>query len=77
MIENVNIKQNPFTTIIGTILFLIGLITLLLPMFIELREDLPMIVKWLFLGAGFGLLLAPDTIIKVFVKVADKKSDTL
>jgi uncharacterized membrane protein YkgB len=76
-IKNIDPKTNPKTTIIGGILFIIGLALLLMPLFATPRAELPDYVKWIFLVAGFGLLLAPDTILAVFTKVVNKKSDQL
>lgn len=74
-IENINPKTNPKTSIIGFVLFAIGLVLVLMPMFYEPKERLPEYVNWLFLASGFGLLLVPDTILDVFSKVVNKKSD--
>lgn len=74
-IENINPKTNPKTSIIGFVLFATGLVLVLMPMFYEPKERLPEYVNWLFLASGFGLLLVPDTILDVFSKVVNKKSD--
>lgn len=76
-IENLNPKTNPKTSIIGGLLFTIGLALILMPLFYEAKEKSPEYVNWIFLVSGFGLLLAPDTILDVFTKVVNKKSDKL
>lgn len=77
MIKNADPKKNPVTTIVGIVLFVIGLGTILMPLWAQPRQDLAEWTKYLFLAAGFGLILAPDKILYVFSKVIDKKSDTL
>jgi hypothetical protein len=72
--SNLNPKSNPITTIFGAILFIIGLTLLLMPLILTPRAVLPTYVIWIFLVVGFGLILAPDSILTVFTKVVNKKS---
>lgn len=75
--NNLNPKSNPITTIFGAILFVIGLALLLMPLFVAPKAVLPTYATWIFLVVGFGLILVPDSILTVFTKVVNKKSDQL
>ena len=72
MIDNVNPKQNPITTIIGGVLIIVSLILFIVPVFVETVEE----VNW-YMPTGIGvvgilLLLSPDTLLGIIKAKSDK-----
>jgi hypothetical protein len=72
MKTNVSFKENPITTTIGLLLILISVLLIILPYFMELKQE----VHWGIpsgLGAvGVLFLLAPDKLVSIVVSKSDK-----
>jgi sRNA-binding carbon storage regulator CsrA len=72
MKNNLNPKTNPITTILGAVLLTIGLGSFVMPMFLELREDLNIYLKAAFTLSGFLCLLAPDALVGIVTDALKK-----
>lgn len=72
MKNNINPKTNPITTILGAVLLTIGLGSFIMPMFLELREDLNIYLKAAFTLSGFLCLLAPDALVGIVTDALKK-----
>lgn len=75
--ENLNPVKNPWTTIPGIVLFVVGLVLWVLPYFFDLKKP----VEWYQFTApmALGLLLwvAPDRIISIVLGLFQRKADQL
>ena len=67
------------SNIIGCILFVIGLMIYVLPIFIDVKKDYTEMwyIPFGFSVSGIGFLLIPDKIITGLGKIIDRKSDSI
>lgn len=86
LIENVNPKRNPYTSLIGVLFLLISAMMLIVqyivPVFFVLKQEIPYSWWVPFIPLGIGILLIfinDEYFAKIFSrvdKVAGKKTDT-
>ena len=67
----ISFKNNPYTTILGLIVTLIGLALFTLPYFIELQENVEWYQSAGCFAIGILLLLSPDTLLGIIKKRSD------
>ena len=72
MKTNVSFKENPITTIIGLILIIVSVLLLVLPYFMELKEDVEWYIPAVIGAIGILFLLAPDKLVSIVVSKSDK-----
>lgn len=77
MIKNIDPKKNPWTTIIGIVFLVIGLGTILMPLYAKPENDISEILKYIFLVSGVGLVLAPEAIINIFFDWIKRKLSSI
>lgn len=74
--DNINPKKNPYTSNLGMIMTIIALLMFTAPLFVELKKD--MYSLW-YVPTSIGLiglllLLSPDTLISLIVKLFERKT---
>jgi hypothetical protein len=72
MKTNVSFRDNPITTTIGLILIIISILLVVLPYFMELKEDVEWYIPAILGGVGILFLLAPDKLVSIVVSKSDK-----
>lgn len=75
IINNVNIKSNPFTTVLGIVITLVAIGMLVVPMFLETKTIVPYYIIGITGAVGIFLVFAPDKLIGILSKVIDKKTE--
>jgi len=69
--KHISFKNNPYTTILGLIVTLIGLALFTLPYFVELQESVEWYQSAGCFAVGILLLLSPDTLLGIIKKRSD------
>jgi hypothetical protein len=74
--ENLNPKKNPFTSYLGMVMSCVSMLMFTAPLFFTLKKD--MYDLWYVPTAigcvGLLLLLSPDTLVSLIVKLFERKS---
>lgn len=70
--KNLNLKENPITTILGLLLTLISAAMFVIPMFYEVVDLPENYVRGGIGVVGILLLLSPDTLLGIIKKKTDK-----
>lgn len=77
MIKNINIKENPVTTILGVILLLVGIGIFIIPLFIVLKAEVVIYIPIGISIIGLCLLLIPDDLKGALSKLVNRKADSI
>lgn len=72
MKTNVSFRDNPITTTIGLLLIVISILLVVLPYFMELKEDVEWYIPAVMGAVGILFLLAPDKLVSIVVSKSDK-----
>ena len=75
--DNANPKVNPLTTYFGLFMSFISMVMFTTPLFIDLKKD---IYEMWYIPTAIGtvgllMLLAPDTLVSLIVKIVVKKTE--
>jgi hypothetical protein len=77
MINNLNPKMNPVTTLLGLLLIVISVGMLIVPIFYEVKESLSYWIPGSIGIVGLCLLLIPDDLKGALKKLVNRKSEEI
>ena len=69
--ENISLKKNPITGVLGIILTLVGIALYVIPYFYVPKSDPNMWVPAAIAATGLILLLSPDELVSIIKKKAE------
>lgn len=75
--ENIDPIKNPWTTIPGMILFVVGALLWVLPYFMDLKKSVEWYQWAVPMGLGIILWVAPDKIISIALGFFQRKADSI
>lgn len=75
--NNIDPKMNPITTLVGVVFLVIGLGTILMPIYTQPLNDIDVWFKIGFIAIGLAFLFSPETLIDSLKKFISRKSEEL